>query len=1137
MKKPPKSWKIIPWRLKFDLKMKLSLLFLITVSFIMQANSSYSQKTKISLELGNATMEEVIDEIEANTEFKFIFSTKTVDLKRRVSINVRKATINRVLEILFASKDILYAIEDRKILLKKKVATSGVYSPSPSSIDIKSIQFQLSGSIKDSDGQPLPGASIVEKGTTNGTQSDFDGNYAMEVSNGSAVLIVSYIGYATKEISLNGQSVLDIVLEESASGLDEVVVVGYGTSKKSEITGSVGMISSEVIAQQPSVNPLQNLRGKIAGVTVFTNSGAPGGNNSVVIRGIGTINASTEPLYVVDGVQTDNIDYLNPSDIVSMEVLKDASSAAIYGARGANGVVLITTQGGLSSEGLIVEYKSNFSVGRLAKKRNANYRAMNSSEFMEVQRIAVENATYFRDYTPGEEPEFVLDNDLLFDSNGNPIYDTNWEKEVTRTAFSNDHHVSIRTGSDNSSTGLFLNYTDQNGIILNSYLKRADMKFSYDVDVNDWLSLGTVLRLNHVWENVPQVEGSGVAAISRAIHEFPSIFPIRWPDGTYSNSTQTQGTSLILEGAPNPVSVLNEVENLFNRTNINGNAYVDLNITSEISFRSQFGILNRGLKNRYYGPTDILAMGYPDGRASITNENSTFWQNENFLTYDKTFESGKLKAMFGASWQEYTEDQNTSSVTGFKNNFFKYNNLGVAENTYPAQSNFTDWSMNSYFFRGNYTHKGKYTMTLTGRMDGSSRFGGNHKYAFFPSGGVSWFVSEEDFMADVSVIDMFRLRASYGVTGNTEIGSYNSLATVNSGTNLIGGELRSTSSITRLENPDLKWEKSSQFNFGLNLSAFNNVLSVEADYYYKLTTDLVLDRPIPSTTGFTSITDNIGEVSNKGIDLLFTTKNIESPNFSWNTTFSVNYNKNKVEALGENDEDIFPGPFFGGSNTILRVGEPVSSFWGQVRLGTYGTDEADEAAAVGKLPGLMKRSEDFQIMGKGLPDYRGSLINRFNFGPFDAIIDMQFSYGAEILQQFVATSEDRQALTNGLKTQLYDSWTPSNQDTSVPIIRHTVISGQDPLIDSHWVADGSYLRANLISLGYTFDKNVLDALGLGYFKINLSLENAFVLHSKDFKGYDPESNGQWDSSNFGQNIFFYSYPKARTLTLGLAVKF
>ena len=446
--------------------------------------------------------------------------------------------------------------------------------------------------------------------------------------------------------------------------------------------------------------------------------------------------------------------------------------------------------------------------------------------------------------------------------------------------------------------------------------------------------------------------------------------------------------------------------------------------------------------------------------------------------------------------------------------------------------------MNSYFFRGNYTLQDKYTITLTGRMDGSSRFGNNNKYAFFPSGGVSWVVSEEGFMSDVNFIDLLRLRASYGVTGNSEIGSYNSLATISSGTNLIGGDLNATSTVTRLANPDLKWEKNKQVNIGFNVRAFNNFLTIEADYYYKLTTDLLLDRPVPSTTGFTSITDNIGEVSNRGVDLLVTTRNIDNSNFTWTTTLSVNYNKNRVEALGENDEDVYPGPWWvGGSQTILRVGEPVSSFWGFVREGIYGTDEADEAAKVGKLPGQIKRKAEPEIIGKGLPDYRGSFINRFNWGQFDAVIDLQFSLGADIMQQFVTTAEDRQALTNGFKSQLYDAWTPNNQNTMVPMIRHTVLSGQDLAVDSRWICDGSYLRGNLISLGYTFEKNVLNKLGLSYFRINASVQNAFVITSKDFKGYDPESDGQWDDSNFGQNIFFYSYPKARTFSLGLNVKF
>ncbi|MEQ9290217.1 MAG: SusC/RagA family TonB-linked outer membrane protein [Cyclobacteriaceae bacterium] len=1097
---------------------------------VAQKNTSVKE-THISFNFSAKNLETVFREIEEKTNFTFVYTAKEIDQRVKLDGQYNNAPLYEVLLDISKKTNLAFRQYNQNITVKKLTT----HEPNNDNVSVQVLRdVEISGKITDENGEGLPGASVVVKGSSTGTTTDLDGMYKLSVPEESTI-VVSFVGYKTNEILVGTQSVIDVRMQLDAEQLDEVVVIGYGTSKKSEITGSVGIVTREDLSSQPSVNPLQNLRGKIAGVTVFSNSGEPGGNNRVLIRGMGTINASSAPLYVVDGMQVDNIDYLNPSDIVSMEVLKDASSAAIYGARGANGVVLITTQGGLDKKGIAVEYKFNLSFGTLAKKKNPLYNALNAEEFMEVQRISFENATYYRDYTPGDEPTLVLDNDLLFDAAGNPLYDTNWEKEVTRTAVSQDHHLSIRSAGENSSTGIFLNYTEQQGVIRTSELKRMDVKLSNDATLSKWLSVGSIFRVNHIWESKPQVEGSGVDAIARGLIEMPSIYPVRWPDGTYADSRSTEGTTLDFFAYPNPVAMLEEVENLFDRTNIQGNVFVDVSITPDLTFRSQVGVVNRLVKNRYYAPVGILGPGHPNGYSRIGNSDSRFWQNENFLTYDKTIGENHFKAVLGASWQGATFDESTISVRGFTNDFFKYNNVGVAEIPSPPSSNYTDWAMNSYFFRGNYTFKNKYTATLTGRVDGSSRFGNNNKYAFFPSGGVSWSVSEEDFMTDVDFINMLRLRASYGFTGNSEIGSYSSLATVSSGTNMIGGALRSTSSITRLANPDLQWEKSRQLNLGFNLRAFNNVLAIEADYYYKLTTDLLLDRPVPSTSGFTSITDNIGSLSNRGIDLLISTTNVESEKFSWNTSLSLNYNKNKVEALGENDEDIFPGPFWvGGSQTILRVGEPVSSFWGQVRLGTYGTDEVAAATEAGKLPGMVKRTDEKQIIGSGLPDYRGSFINRFSFGRFDAIVDMQFSLGAEVLQQFVTTAEDRQGQISAFKTVLYNSWTPDNQNTPITRIRHSGFSGQDLAVDSHWVANGSYLRGNLISIGYSLNNEKLKVSNM---RVYASIENAFVIYSDDFKGYDPESNGQWDDSNFGQNIFFYSYPKARTFSLGLSVQF
>ena len=1125
-----------PIPFKMTLKMKLTTLLLIVSLFKIQANS-YSQNTKISISHDQISIRDVFKEIENKSEFRFLYKNKEIDLKRTVSIHVTKENIYDILSRLFKGTSIKYEVLDnRQIVLTKQL--SGIFKVEDDiPIAAGILQITVNGNIADSNGSPLAGANVVEKGTTNGVTADFDGNFAINLKDNNAVLVVSYIGFATKEVQINGQANLSIILEESSAGLDEVVVVGYGTTRLSEITGAVGVVTSEELTRQPAVNPLQNLRGKVAGVSVFSNSGQPGaGNNNVVIRGVGT-----RPLYVVDGQQTDNIDFLNPSDIESIEVLKDASSAAIYGARGANGVILVTTQSGLKYNGTMVEYSSNLSFGTLAKKRNSLYTAMNSEEFLEVQRKSYENIPLYPNYVPGSTPPvFTTNNPLLFDAQGNPLYDTNWEDETTRTAISHDHHLSIRSGSEKSSTGFFLNYTDQQGVFTNSYFKRADTKFTYNTDLNDWLSVGAILRLNYVWENEALIEGFGTDPIARTIIEYAPIFPIRFPDGTYSssNSANLTGTGLLLESGPNPVSVLEEVDNLNDRVNFEGNTFADVHLTPDLTFRSQFGITYRTFRNRYFAPATLFGTGSPDGVARVSHSTNTFWQNENFLTYEKEIGSSRLKGVLGASWAGYSSDGFSTTVRGFDNSFFKYNNLGAGSNTQPASSNYNDWSLNSYFFRGNYTYNNKYNLTLTGRADGSSRFGGNNKYGFFPSVGADWVVSREDFLKDSKTINSLKIRASYGVVGNTDIPSYASLATVGSGTNLIGGQLRSTSYLTRLANPDLKWERTSQFNIGLDLLAFKDVLTISADYYYKLTTDLLLDRPIPSASGFESILANIGSVSNRGIDFLISSKNIETQKYSWNTSLSVNYNKNRIEALGENNEDIFPGPgFVDGSQTILRVGEPVSSFWGLERLGIYGTDEVAEAAAVGKVPGQIKRSAERKIIGNGLPDYRGSFINRFSAGQFDAIVDLQFSLGAEILQQFVTTAEDRQALTNGFKSQLVNGWTPDNQDTFIPQIRNTVLSGQDLAVDSHWVADGSYVRGNLLSLGYTFNDQILEILGFKYARFNLSLENAFVIVSDEFKGYDPEQNGLNDGSNFGQNIEFYSYPKPRTFSMGLNVKF
>lgn len=994
----------------------------------------------------------------------------------------------------------------------------------------------VSGTVTDAaTGETIPGVNIMVKGTTIGTSTGAEGNYELAVPSLQDTLVVSFIGYQTQEVPISGRDVVDLSMQSQAISGEELVVTGYGVQQKSDVTGSIGMVSADDLNKQTSFNALQGLKGKVAGVSIFSNSGSPTGSNRVVIRGTGSINAGTEPLYVVDGVaMQDGIEYMNPNNIESIEVLKDASATAIYGSRGANGVILVTTKRGDSPSGdMAVTYNGSMSFGEMASRMDA----MNADEFMRVQRKGYENAPLFSDYAPGEEPVLDLSEDIgtLFDEQGNPIYDTDWQDAVTRTAFSHDHQIGIQSGGENSSYGGFINYTNNEGIILNSWMRRASAKFVFDSSPKEWLSLGGNIRLNRTWENNIQ-EGGGGQEVRRTMIEFAPILPVRMPDGDYSHYNDVK--SLTLEGQPNPVQRALEEDRLRDRLQLFGNTYVAFQISQNLEFRSQLGIDNTNYEARNYQPTDLVSPSASVGNSSIQNSETTYWQNENYLTYIKETDVHRINAVLGASWQQTEYRSNSLSVRNFPNDFYRTNNIDSATEIdgFPSSDTW-DWAMNSYFGRGSYTFDNTYSMTLTSRIDGSSRFGKNNKYGFFPSVGLGWTVSNEDFMLNIDAIDHLKVRGSWGRTGNTEIGTYQSLSTIGSGTVLIGGSRQISSSPQRLANPDLEWEKTTQYNIGVEMDLFNQFISLEADYYYKLTDDLLLNRPIPATTGFDVVMDNIGSVSNQGIDFLMTTRNIQTSDFFWSTTLNFNFNKNQVESLGAEDEDIFPGPnWVSGSQTILRVGEPIGNFYGFERLGTWNTDEAEEAAANGRIPGEAKRSADRKIIGNGMPEWTGSFINKFNFKNFDFTANLEFVYGNEIMQQFLHTAEDRQALTNGLSTQLYDAWTEENQNTPIQRIRHQPLSGQNTQADSHWIVDGSYIRGSLFSIGYNFSQTTLSGLGIQELRISGSLKNAFVLSSDGFKGYDPVASS-WQGNPNAQNIMFYQYPKPRTLALGLNIRF
>lgn len=991
----------------------------------------------------------------------------------------------------------------------------------------------VTGVVVDAAGVPVIGANVIVKGTTVGTITDFDGNYSLEVPE-NAVLQISYIGYLTEEVTVGNKSSINVTLKEDSQALDELVVVGYGTMRKSDVTGSIATAKGEELVKQQSFSALDNLRGKVSGVNIFSNSSQPGAyNNRVIIRGMATINSSSDPLYVVDGVVMENFALVNPNDIESMEVLKDASAAAIYGARGANGVIMVTTKRGKKDgEGISVSYQGSVSVSSMARKM----KTLNAQEWCDAFMIGLENENKYQGTNWSLNRTDWFNDPVYFDSNGNPLYDTDWQDEATRNAVSHNHQLNIQQAGKNSSMGAFLNFTDQEGIVNNTYNKRLNAKMTYDADPTKWLSTSVNVMVNHTWGRYTPEDTGGQDARRTMIEMLPWL-PVYEPNtGKYTTSTSSTINEVLgFEGMSNPVFILNEQKRMKYNTQIFGNAALTFHLLEGLDLKTQFGMDFHNIDYRGYSSKELNNISMPNGWAEFNNEQTMYWQEETYLTYNKTWEEHRLNAMAGLSWQERTYRYNKSYTEGFFDDFFEDNNMGLGTLPSSPESSWNRWAMNSYFLRFAYTYKDRYSATVTGRVDGSSKFGANNKYAFFPSAGLAWNVSQEDFLKDNNYISNLKLHTSFGLTGNSEIDPYKSLGLVSASTTLFNGARVPSLYVNNMPNPDLKWEKTAQFDAGFNLGLFQNRLNFDVSYYLKNTIDLLLDCPVPHSTGYSTIFKNIGSVRNQGVDIMVNATPIQGE-FTWNSTLNLNFNKNEITKLGDTDTDIYMDDWVNGG-TILRVGESMGSFYGVVREGIWTVEDYEAGKCEKTQIGHARRSESKEILGKGLPDWTGSWINNFSYKGFDLTVDFQFVWGVDAWQRFMHSTYDRFGITNGLKNILYDAYDGTNPETMQQMIylANSGHKGGDTTSDSQWICNGSYLRLNMLQLGYTFDSSIAKKIGLSGLRVYASGNNLFLITASDFLGYDPESTSS--TSKFGQNMTFFSYPRARTFTFGVNVTF
>ncbi|WP_313184974.1 SusC/RagA family TonB-linked outer membrane protein [Sphingobacterium siyangense] len=1013
------------------------------------------------------------------------------------------------------------------------VGTSANYDGKSFVKEVNHVQQQVKGKVLDAAGKPISGVNIAVKGTSKGTQSDALGNFTLDAKSGD-VLVVSSIGYKAKEVTVSGATI-SVQLDDDQSQLDEVVVVGYGTMRKSDVTGSIAMVKGADMIKDQSFSPLDALRGKASGVNIFSNSSQPGAyGNRVVIRGVATINSSSNPLYVVDGVVMEDFNLLNPNDIENIEVLKDASSAAIYGARGANGVILVTTKRGNKDGSRTISYQGSAGVSSAQRYMDV----LNAQEWVDAFMIGLENENKYQGKSWSLDKKTWFNDANYFDGNGNPLYDTDWQKEATRTAISHNHQLNVQQGDEKSSVGAFLNYTDQQGIMNNTWNKRINAKMAYDAKPTSWLSTAINLTVNHTWGRYTPEDGGGQEARRTMIEMIP-WYPVYDKDGLYTNSSSsTVAEQLGFEGMSNPVAILDLQKRMRYNTQIFGNAALTFHLADGLDLKTQLGIDHHRKDYKGYSSKLLNNISRPNGWAERTHTNTLYWQEETYLTYNKQFDKHRINAMAGLSWQKKTYDYDKMRSEGFPDDFYEYNNMGLGITPSGLESNVNEWAMNSYFLRAAYSYDNRYSATVTSRYDGSSKFGKNNKYAFFPSLGLAWNVSNEEFLQGNETISNLKLHTSYGLTGNSEIDPYKSLSIVDAGTILLNNARAPYSFVNTISNPDLKWEKTAQFDFGVELGLLKNRLNFDISYYRRKTTDLLLEAPLPRATGFNSVYKNIGSVQNQGLDMMITGTIVTNENFEWKASLNGNYNKNKVLKLGENNADILQNDWVGGANSIIRVGENLNSFYGYRRLGVYTQADVDAGNAEIKDIGRAKRSKEKEIIGKGLPDWTGSFINNLRYKNFDFTLDLQFVKGVDVMQQFFHSTYDRFGITNGLKEILTDAYNGSNPNTMQQAIYLTNggHAGQDTNVDDAWVADGSYLRVNLMQLGYTFKADALKRIGLSRLRVYANANNPFLFTSKDFKGYDPESTSQGESK-FGQNMTFFSYPRAKTFSLGVNVTF
>ncbi|WP_111321049.1 SusC/RagA family TonB-linked outer membrane protein [Algoriphagus chordae] len=979
--------------------------------------------------------------------------------------------------------------------------------PTPSSEQERSA---VSGTIKDGNGNPLPGATVQIKGSTTGTISDDSGKYTIDIpaDKQDVVLVFSFLGFQTKEVQLGNQTTIDVELVTDEQELDEVVVIGYGTARRADLTGSVAQVNSDELNAFPTSNVIQSLNGRAPGVQVIQNNGAPGGGVSVRIRGANSIQGDNDPLYVIDGFPySGNPTNLNNSDIASIEILKDASATAIYGSRGANGVVLITTKNG-SGAGTVVEFDAAYSMQTLRKKLDL----MNGSQYAELMNIQAIN--------DGLEPYFT-DAEVSGFGDG-----TDWQDVIFQQAPIKNTSLSISGGGDNTQFLVGGSMYQQEGIIKGSDYDRYSIRSNVNHKISDKFKVDFNSTLSKLVTARRDSEGGarGASMIGAALVASPLSDPYT-ADGTINNLADD--FPFVSPDLVNPLYFINEQSTVITANVILANAAISYNPVPEITIKISGGIENRDDRTDSYRSRDFINS---NGNASVSTSQYVSRLNENTITYADTFnEKHDLNVLAGFTYQDFTTKYLAGSGAGFLSDLYETDNLGAAETPGIPTSGFSNSVLLSYLGRVNYGFDSKYLFTASFRADGSSRYSEGNKWGYFPSGAIAWKVSEEEFMKTQEAISTLKIRTSWGLTGSQAISPYATLNRLFPGYTIFGDELYNFLAPGSTLPGDLKWETTEQFDLGLDLGLWQDRIVVGADYYAKTTDDLLSTVRLPSSFGYTTTIANVGSIENKGVELSLFAQ-LFSNEFRWSLDGNISFNRNKVLSLNDGQPILtnFINVITVSDNfSIMEEGKPLGQFWG------YQEDGYTETGAIK----YVDRNNDGEIseedktyIGNPNPDFFYGFNSNMSFKGFQLDLFFQGSHGNDIINvSAISSTMDYGQGLNMPEEVLLDHWSPQNTDAKFPKISRN----SSARVSDRFVEDGSYLRLKNVLLAYNFPLKNSSGKFLQSLRIYASGQN--LLTFTDYSWWDPEVNSKGSDNRLG--IDHFSYPIPKSYTIGLNATF